>query len=146
MKPGYFALALAGCALVACQSTGPATPPPSAAAAVALPGAAPELGTQTVLTGEQLTSTLSGKQVRVDTVSGVQTNVHFLADGTTTGTIEGGDSDTGTWAVKDGRACNTWKIWRGGAERCFRYVSLGGNRFAGYGDDGALELVLTVPS
>lgn len=130
-------LVIAGCALVACQTTGPA-------ASNALPGVAAQLGDQTPLTGEQLAATLTGSQARVETATGSRTDVHFAADGTITGTMDGGGADDGTWAIKDGRACNTWKVWRDAAERCFRYVSLGGNRYAGYGDAGALELVLTV--
>jgi putative hemolysin len=130
-------LAIMGCALVACQTTGPAAPN-------TLPGAAAQLGDQATLNSAQLAATLTGSRARVDTVSNSHTNVHFAADGTLTGTMDGGGGDDGTWTIKDGRACNTWKVWRDAAERCFRYVSLGGNRYAGYAEDGALELVLTV--
>jgi|SRR5579872_1216866 len=87
------------------------------------------------LTGEQITSALSGRVTTGYQDSGSPYRITYQADGTQT--LQSGKFfDTGKWVVRGNQLCLTWNKKFSGQEQCY-LVSRDGNTISYFHPDGS---------
>ena len=94
------------------------------AALAATLAAAPSARAQDVLTGDEIRTLISGNSLHGSYLAKVL-RMAFYPDGKLLATLTFAGSDWGTWMIKGDLYCQTFTVYFGAAEHCYRWVREG---------------------